>query len=150
MYYVFVFAKRNGYIYYTMQIRYKKETLSKSMLCEYFVRKVANKSSQSIRHKTPIGRVIYQPPSILATLKVCTYLYKDLRGGVMDKSGKTKSINSSNRLLDRIVHTSNHHCCLWSNCLLKSLCWYNILVEEGPFYTYIKEPYRLVQLSKRN
>ena len=68
----------------------------------------------------------------------------------MDKSSKTKSINSSNRLLDRIVHTSNHHCCLWSNCLLKSLCWYNILVEEGPFYTYIKEPYRLVQLSKRN
>lgn len=59
MYYVFVFAKRNGYIYYTMQIRYKKETLSKSMLCEYFVRKVANKSSYSIRHKTPIGRVIY-------------------------------------------------------------------------------------------
>ena len=68
----------------------------------------------------------------------------------MEKSSKTKSINSSNRLLDRIVHTSNHHCCLWSNCLLKSLCWYNILVEEGPFYTYIKEPYRLVQLSKRN
>ena len=57
MYYVFVFAKRNGYIYYTMQIL--QETLSKSILYEYFVRKVANKSSYSIRHKTPIGRVIY-------------------------------------------------------------------------------------------
>ena len=69
---------------------FKKETLSKSILCKYFVRKVANKSSYSIRHNTPMGHLL-APFKFNSTYPQSMYLFTKIQEGVLWRKAARQS-----------------------------------------------------------